>query len=703
MNIWNQLPLLKILIPFLSGILFALSGLDFHVPFYIIVSSFFLLAFFVFRYRKIIKNYNFRWIFGFLIAVFFLSSGNFLANSRLKVASDDYSNFVNANDTLIILVTEPVSVRENSVRAIVEAESVFSNESLKPLSGKVMLYFQKDSLTSTIKYGDRLLVAGSFNLLKEPANPGEFNYKRYLSLRGVHTQGYVKSGYWQVIEKDQGSWFRSTALNIRNYFLNIFRENKMEGNEYGVVSALLLGYTDKLDPDLMQSYASTGVLHVLSVSGMHVGVIFIVLNFLLAFLEKKKWGKFLRTILLLLFIWFYAAITGFSPAVNRAAAMITFVILGKSFGRFTNIYNTLAASALFLLILDPLVVADLGFQLSYISVLGIVILQKPIHKLWSPANWLMKQVWLLVSVSLAAQLTTLPVSLFYFHQFPNYFLITNLLVVPFSNIIIYNAILVLMASPVGVIAMLLAKSLIFMIWCLNSIIEYIEHLPFSTTTGLRITFYEMIFMYFFIISFILFFFSKRKMFLKSALVMAILFLVSFNQRYYYSTIQNEFLIYSAKKTSALGFIQGKSHVLISDSSLISNKKSRKFILDNALLERGINSNTDIAGLDNLQEIYSSGNLFVQGHFIQFCAKRIAIVDKSNCQKIYEGKINLDYLVISGNIKTESAVLLENYKPSIIIIDSSNSLYHSKKWIDDCKNTGITCYSVTLSGAFSLVI
>jgi len=703
MNIWNQLPLLKILIPFLCGILLALSGLDFEMSLLAVAVSFSILSFFVYRYKKIVKDYKYRWVFGFLIALFFLFSGNYLANNRLKVTPEDYSNSLSANDTLIAFVNEPVSIRENSVRAIVEAESIVGNESLKSVSGKVMLYFQKDSFASAIQYGDRIVVAGSFNLLKEPANPGEFNYKRYLLLRGIHAQGYAKSGNWKVLETNQGSWVRSTALNIRNYFLDIFRENKMEGNEYGVVSALLLGYTDKLDPDLMQSYASTGVLHVLSVSGMHVGVIFIVLNFLLAFLEKKKWGRTLKTFLLLLFIWFYAAITGFSPAVNRAAAMITFVILGKSFGRFTNIYNTLAASAMFLLIIDPLVVADLGFQLSYISVLGIVMLQKPIYKLWIPGNWFLKQVWSLVAVSLAAQLTTLPVSLFYFHQFPNYFLITNLLVVPFSNIIIYNAILVLVASPVTTVAMLLSKVLIFMIWSLNSTISFIERLPYSTATGLRITFGEMIFMYFFIFSFILFFIAKRKMFLKSALIMIILFLVSFNVRYYNSLKQNEFLVYSAKKSSALGFIHAKSHVLISDSALIANKKMRKFFLDNALLEYGIDRNTDITGFKNESRKYVSENLFINGHFIQFCNKRIAVIDKSNCRNVYEGKINLDYLVISGNIKAEPTVLLENFKPSMIIVDSSNSLYHSKKWVEECKNAGVACYAVPLSGAYTVVV
>ncbi|MBA4323416.1 MAG: competence protein, partial [Odoribacter sp.] len=358
------------------------------------------------------------------------------------------------NAEVVADISEPPVEKENTFKLVVEVRNIKDSTTWKEVSGKAIIYLQKDSFSSGLHYGDRLFISSDFSEVRSPQNPSEFNYKKYLSNRFVYHQSYVKSGKWKLVSRDHGNIFMTAAINIRNLFLGIFRDNKITGREYAVSSALILGYTDKIDPELMKDYSNVGVIHILSVSGMHVGVIFLVLNYLLFFFEKFRHGKIIKTIILLLLIWLYAMITGLSPAVLRAAAMFSFIAAGRSFNRQVNIFNSLAASAFLLLMINPFFLADVGFQLSYLAVVGIIIIQPFLSSLWYPGNWFLKQAWGITVVSVAAQIATFPLSIMYFHQFPNYFLVSNLIVIPFSNFIIYSGMLVLFTAPIGWLSMI---------------------------------------------------------------------------------------------------------------------------------------------------------------------------------------------------------------------------------------------------------
>ena len=180
---------------------------------------------------------------------------------------------------------------------------------------------------------------------------------------------------WISTNKNEGSFILKTSISLRDYFLNIFKQYNITGNEFAVGSALILGFEDKLNPEIISAYSSSGALHVLSVSGLHIAIIYVVLLKLLFFLDKFKNGKIIKAIILVLMLWFYACLTGLSPSVMRAATMFSFIVIAKLFNRYTNVYNTLAASALLLLIINPYLIMEVGFQLSFLAVFGIVMLQ----------------------------------------------------------------------------------------------------------------------------------------------------------------------------------------------------------------------------------------------------------------------------------------------------------------------------------------
>ena len=439
-------------------------------------------------------SYGLRWINGLLFNLFLVMAGYSITCSRNPRNDPDFAGNT-PGGLFIISVAEPPTVNSSGVKIVAEIE--FRREGGKWVrsSGNAVMHLKTKPGAVPLQFGDHVLVHAIFNVISNNSNPHGFNYAKYLERKGITHQVFIGPYGWQKINLDPSSVIRKAAFRVRDRLLDILRENRVEGREFAVAAALLLGYVDDLDAGLRSDYAATGAMHVLSVSGMHVGIIYIFLEFLLGFMNRTKAGRLLKAVILLVFIWFYALLTGLSPCVLRSAAMLSLPILGKSLNRSPDMYNIISASVLFILALDPFLILDVGFQLSYLAVTGIVVLYKPVYDLYVTSAWLPDKIWSVVAISIAAQAATLPITLYTFHQFPNYFMLTNIFVVPLSSLIIYTGILVLVAGAVPVVSLLLAKLLIFLVWLLNSVIHVIEQLPFSTIRGIYISQAEMWLLY----------------------------------------------------------------------------------------------------------------------------------------------------------------------------------------------------------------
>lgn len=706
-NIWNQLPLLRILIPFVCGIILAISlRIPFLFPVEVLFGGFVLVIIFIIIFKKLLPHYNSRWIFGLTLNTLMLIYGWQTIQYRLPAnCKSDFLFYCSENDTIIATISKPVNERENSVKTVLKINSIKKDGEWVAVEGRSLAYFQKDDLSRNLKYGDELLINAGFAEISNMGNPGEFDYKRYMECRSVFTRGFVKEGHWKCVAHGQGNLLKQAALDIREYFLNIFSNNGVSGDEYAVASALILGSMDKVDADLIKVYQGTGALHVLSVSGMHVGVVFIVLNFLLAFLDRLKKVRYLKQILLVILIWFYAMITGLSPAVCRAAAMITFVIIGKSFDRNTSIYNTLAASALLLLVIDPMIISDIGFQLSYIAVIGIVLLYKPINDLLNPKKWIFCQIWSLVSVSLAAQIATFPLALYYFHQFPNYFLLTNLLVVPLSNLAIYAGMALLILSPFSIVSKFASVVLVFIMKLLNNSVATIESFPFSVTQGIYINTLETICIYLIIIFGGILFFLKNKKVLKPAIIILFVLLVSISFRSVYHSFQRKVIFYNVNKSTAVDFIDGNNHLFITDTVLVKDKKSISMSVENNWLLSGLRNPAVYLPCLAPKILYQdySRDLYIHDQFVYYKGKTFAFINQSNSLIKSRHRIDINYLVISDNIRLSISTLLRSYKPSMIIIDSSNSEWKIDKWTKEAELLNVPVCNLKASGALTISI
>ena len=286
-------------------------------------------------------------------------------------------------------------------------------------------------------------------LIENDGNPYEFNYRRYLNDRGIGHRIFLREGQYDLLKGCSLMNISRNALVFREKLIEILYRSGIQEDRVPLISSISFGARDEVDKETVQSFTNTGVIHVLAVSGMNVGLIFIILDFFLRFMKRWKLGFLFHTSAVLIGIWSYALVTGMSASILRAAVMFTFVVIGNAFRRNANIFNSLAVSAFFLVLWDPAIMRDIGFQLSYAAVLAIVVIQPLLYKRLYFKSRFLDKIWLLLSVTFAAQIGTLPFTLQYFHQFPVYFWLANLAVIPLVTCILYLSFVVVFLSLIS--------------------------------------------------------------------------------------------------------------------------------------------------------------------------------------------------------------------------------------------------------------
>jgi len=325
---WSEMPLVRLILPFIAGVIIAI-----YFPFYFLFADFLLFGLialifalaFVSRFHL---SYKKSWWFGlFSSLMLFLSAYQLTIYKTEKYTPNHYSTSIVENTVAHVRIIEQPIEKEKSIKSVVEVISIKHGNRWKQTSGKSMLYLKKDAASMGLNYGDELVLSTRFKDVPAPQNPGEFNYKQYLYFHQIYQQAYVTSENWIFTGINSGNKIRALAINLRNNLLAVLKEQNVSGAEFAVGAALLLGYEDKLDAETLTAYSSTGAMHVLSVSGLHVGIIFLVLNSLLFFIDKLKHGAVIKAIVLLFCLWFYATLTGLSPSVLRAATILALLLL----------------------------------------------------------------------------------------------------------------------------------------------------------------------------------------------------------------------------------------------------------------------------------------------------------------------------------------------------------------------------------------
>jgi competence protein ComEC len=498
MNVFNGMPFLRILPAFCFGIIYAffMGSSSYIIPVFLPVG--FLILFLLTFLKSML--YKLRFFRGFIINVVFFSLGFTLTSVKDSRDSEDY--FMNSNSVILYkaAVKNATTIKNNKFRILTEIVAIYSGTFWKASTGGSYIYMPTDSAALSLHTGDEIIFSGKPDSISKPLNPGQFDFKRYASIQRIYTQFFIQASDWKMLSKENNYSLKRIAEDIRNRFLQIYQRAGLSGQEYAVLSALVLGYDDEIDQKTVQAFSATGTLHVLSVSGMHVGIIFSALSGILFFMERNRTLRSIRLVILIASLWFYALLTGFSPSVIRSAMMFSFILIGRSLNRSSSIYNSLALSAFSIFILfDPLLLFNTGLQLSFTAVWGIAFLYNGIYKTFIFENWLTDKIWSLIAVSIAAQAATFAISIYYFHQFPNYFILANLIIIPISTICIFSGIALLFLNPFNYISVFAGKIIQTLIHWLNESALFIERLPYAVWNGISISFFDLILMYLFLI------------------------------------------------------------------------------------------------------------------------------------------------------------------------------------------------------------
>lgn len=682
----KQNPFVRILTPFAAGIFIHEAFAWPLTCWYSVLASAFAGTVF-FLLLPLYVRFHFTLIKGILISLLCFSLGGLsIYNQDIKNNPDWAGYRYKQNDALVLTLLEPPVEKPKSFKCEAALNYIIRKDSVIPVTGKIIVYFRKDS-SFHAAYGSRLITRSPLREISNSSNPGGFNYQLYCYRKGITHQAYLSGSNTVMLAEKEGHFLTEYIYRAGNQITGILQKNITGEKERGLAEAMLIGYKNDLDPSLVQSYTDTGVVHIIAISGMHLGLIYWLLNLLLRPLEKRKQVRWIKPVLIIGLLWIFSLMAGAQPSVLRSALMFTFIVLGESLSRKTSVYNSLAASAFLLLCINPFWLWDAGFQLSYLAVLSIIVFMRPVYNLLFIKNKLLDAVWKMNAVTIAAQILTVPVSIYHFHQFPNLFLLTNFVAVPLSSIILLGEILLCALSIVPYLSLHVGKLIVLLIRLMNAWIEHIASFPFATWADLEISSLQAALLYLMIIAagWWMQYKSVRALMISMLLLLcfATLRAVSFSA----AARRKQLIVYNIPARSAVDIIEGRSYRFIGDSAsgAVSEKAALHLRRTRSLLR---------ATKTRYPATINNGSLF-----IQYGNKKIILTHSRLRFKEGAQLPAIDLLILSGKPSIDLYQLTSQVTIRQVVFDSSVPAWKSSYWKKDCDSLHIPCYDVSLNGAF----
>lgn len=673
-------PFIKLCLPFCAGILLQWNlGID---PLFlakaIIITGILLVV------PEILKAYyrfRFRMMYGILVCFLFIILGALaIALKDIRQQKTWLGNNYSQNDSLYVRLLEPLTEKKSSFKTVAEVRFIPHRDSMKKVNGRIIIYFEKDSSLTTLNYGSILAFNKRIRPVNNTGNPGSFDYWQYCFFQGISHQVYLKKNEFLVSDKNEKKWFTVLILDARKKILRILRSNTKDEKSLGLAEALLIGYKNDLDKQLLQSYSNTGVVHVIAISGLHLGIIYVLLLQLFKPLRNKKNTRWLASIIIIAVLWLFSILSGAGPSVLRSVLMFSCIIIGETIARRTSIINSICFSAFVLLCYNPYWLWDAGFQLSYSAVLSIVIFMKPVYNIFYFKNKLIDNVWKLQAVTIAAQLLTTPVSLFHFHQFPNFFLITNLVAVPLSSIILIAGITLCVFYPLPSFGQSLGNIISNLIHFMNTYIERIETIPFSTWTGINISIAQALFLYLALFGVSIWMLDRIKAGIYTALVSILAFLLIRDHSFKKCEEQEKLIVYNINRQLAVEVISGRNFHFIGDNSAIMDKSNFDYHIKGSRIHHRLKSSIH------------------QGKYGINCSLKLG---KNNIFILREGKYNstlpVDILVLGRN--ADITLNTDQLLPGLIVVAPDVAGWKARNWSVMCNALGIKFHDVKTQGAF----
>lgn len=493
------------------------------------------------------------------------------------------------------IIEEPPVIK-NRIRCMINiSRASWQNENWKPEGLKIVAYFTpEDSLAYQYNEGDLINFTAKLRPIPKGSNPSAFDFSSYLRYRSVILQTNIPRENHKLIKSGAFFFFRAFAADLRHECLSILHQYIRSEKELAIAQAVLLGYRNLISDELYQDFTDSGAVHVLAVSGLHVAIVISFFIFLLDKIKSRNIAvKLFKIITLTLLVWLYVCMTGASPAVVRAGVMVTIFLIGKYTGGSTNIYNILSLSAILMLLFDPFLLFQASFQFSFLALISIVFFQPYIQNIWAPENKLIQYGWNLVSVAIAAQILVFPVTIYYFHKFPAYFMLTGLVAIPLVLIILYAGLLMLavefilpginewLAPLLGVLLEIFVKT-----------IRFIKSLPFSSIRDIWIDDISMLLMYGVIFTLMYFATTARKKCIWAGMALVLILGIRSGILTIHQQQQKKIFIYDVYGGTLTDYFDGNECYTILSGKV--DQKAVSFAAQNNRMRHGIQNVTDIS-------------------------------------------------------------------------------------------------------------
>lgn len=690
---WKKAPFIRFLIPLIMGIILQWHLQIQPVIFWIllIVSITTILSFF---FIPSFERYKLSAVNGLSIAGLFIAVGGLLSwFKNIQHDKDWFGSNYESGNAIIVTLNEDLVEKTKSFKANASVDYIFKNNSPIITNGTIILYFEKDSLLPDLSYGSQLVINKPIQEIKNSGNPGGFDYKRYSLFQGITHQVFLralnpsgKENEFSVLPTTNKNFLPQFINSIRARVLTILRTNIKGEKELGLAEALLIGYKNDLDKSLVQSYSNTGVVHVIAISGLHLGLIYWLLSWIFKPLQERKL-RWLRPVFILTGLWLFSLLAGAQPSVLRSAVMFTCIVLSDSLERRSSIFNGLALSALLLLCINPFWLWDVGFQLSYAAVLSIVIFMRPVYHWFYIKNKVFDFVWKLNAVTIAAQILTVPVSVYHFHQFPTTFLLTNFFAVPLSSFILLAEILLCIISFIPVVAVFVGKIISWLIWIMNSYITRIELLPYSLWDSLQISIAQTILLYVVASGIGVWLMEKRRSGLKLGLTALLAFTILRTLSFTKANARQQLIVYNVPRNQAIDIVDRRKYFFVGDPELLADDFIRNFHIKPSRV------------LHRLEPGENPGPYHPKENFLLFSDKRILLLKETKQFSDFQTRLPVDLLIISNNPKLYFKDLSKTFSISLVVFDGSCPAWKINYWKKDCDSLGIPYHDVSEKGAF----
>ncbi|WP_245617603.1 ComEC/Rec2 family competence protein [Siansivirga zeaxanthinifaciens] len=543
--------------------------------------------------------------------------------------------------------------------------------------GKVLLNIVKDSTKNNIDVDNIYITKTDLKTINTPLNPSEFNYKDYLMIQYIYHQIYLsKQELFEASTKTTTIY--GWANQLRNHINKKLQKFKFNPDVTAIVNALILGQRQDISAAVYSDYNNAGAIHILAVSGLHVGIILLILNYLLKPLEYLTNGRFVKPFLLICFLWCFAIITGLSASVTRAVTMFSILTIALHLKRPTNTYNTIALSAFVLLLFKPLFLFDVGFQLSYVAVLGILIIDPILYKLWQTKYGVLDKLWHTLTITISAQLGILPISLFYFHQFPGLFFITNLVIIPFLGFILGFGILIIILASLNLLPAFVAQLFETIINVMNAFISWISQQTVFIIKDIPFNIWFLIASYLFITS------AFRICLRRSGtnIMLVLVSIVSFQIAIIFTKLEQpnyQFIVFHKNRQTLLANIKNNTLFVASDLDSIKiseNKTIKNFATDHFIKNISV---------DPLKKI----------HLLK--KTKLLLVDSLGIYNVKSFKP--DYILLRQSPKINLNRLIDSINPKVIIADGSNYKSYLDYWETVCKKRKLPFHQTGKMGAY----